>query len=101
MDYIIVITSDPDKNSDFEQGLEIAMTLSDLELKCSVSIEGDFLSKIENCSKDSVYLKKLKQLELFDIPLISARAIPFSYCTVKDVCDIRQIYKCALTIICF
>lgn len=101
MDYIIVISTDPEKNSDYEQGLEIAMTLSEIGINCCVCLEGDFLRKLEDSFEDIIYLKKLKQLELFDIPLISPRSIPYSYCTVKKEEEIRELYGIVLTVICF
>ena len=101
MDYIIVISSDPTDSFDYEQGLEVAMTLTDLEQPCAVCLEGEFLDKVANSRGDEVFVKKLKQLELFGIELFSPIKPNLSFCSVKTYSELFEIYKNVKVVISF
>lgn len=71
---VITLESDPLKVSFYEQGLDIAMTLVDLEQDVKVVILGAFAQACAMADESAVFRKKLLQLELFDIECISAAA---------------------------
>lgn len=73
--YLIVISSNPNNSSSYEQGLEIAMTTADFEKEIAVLLEGDFEEQCE-VSDLTVFKKKLKQLSLFDIDIFSSKKLP-------------------------
>lgn len=63
----IVLASSPLNSPFFEDGLEVALTAADLEVETEVVLTGAFLEYVKNTSPDDIVLKKLKQLELYEI----------------------------------
>ncbi|MGN0903233.1 MAG: hypothetical protein ACI4M9_08100 [Succinivibrio sp.] len=64
---LIVLASDPMRSSFYEMGIETSINFSDAGTDVEVVIEGDFLRALKNSDDNSVYLKKLRQLALYDI----------------------------------
>ncbi|MBO6257958.1 MAG: hypothetical protein J6M93_01270 [Succinivibrio sp.] len=69
---VIALESDPLRDVSYEQGLDIAMTLADLEQEVKVVILGAFAAACAKEDAHAVFRKKLLQLDLFDIECISA-----------------------------
>ena len=63
----IVLSSSPLNSPFFEDGLDVALTAADLEVETEVVLTGAFLEYVKNTSPDDIVLKKLKQLELYEI----------------------------------
>ena len=63
----IVLASSPLNSPFFEDGIEVALTAADLEVETEVALTGAFLEYVKNTSPDDIVLKKLKQLELYEI----------------------------------
>ncbi|WP_286035787.1 hypothetical protein [Succinatimonas hippei] len=63
----IVLASSPLNSPFFEDGIEVALTAADLEVETEVVLTGAFLEYVKNTSPDDIVLKKLKQLELYEI----------------------------------
>lgn len=74
----VILSSDPYKSNDYEQGLEVAMNLAEAELPVTVLQCGAFARALVNAPEDAVFKKKLKQLELFEIPVETYPDSPFS-----------------------
>lgn len=69
---VVALESDPYKYNFYEQGLDVAMTLADLEQEIEVVLSGDFANAAAGADNNVIFKKKLLQLELFDIKCISA-----------------------------
>lgn len=63
----IVLASSPLNSPFFEDGIEVALTAADMEVETEVVLTGAFLEYVKNTSPDDIVLKKLKQLELYEI----------------------------------
>ncbi len=66
----ILLASDPYTSQSYEQGIEVALNLAEAGIEVQVVLASDFLRASECMKEDSLILKKLNQLELFDIPVI-------------------------------
>ncbi len=67
----VILASDPYTSQSYEQGIEVALNLAEAGIEVQVVAASDFLRAYEGIKPDCVILKKLNQLELFDIPVIS------------------------------
>ena len=63
----IVLSSSPLNSPFFEDGIEIALTAADMEVETEVVLTGSFLEYVNNAFPEDIVIKKLKQLELYDI----------------------------------
>ncbi len=67
----VILASDPYTSQSYEQGIEVALNLAEAGIEVQVAVASDFQRIYEGMDPESVILKKLNQLELFDIPVIS------------------------------
>ena len=82
----IVLSSSPLNSPFFEDGLEVALTAADLEVETEVVLTGAFLEYVKNTSPDDIVLKKLKQLELYEIePLYEENQVTCSDKRIKQI----------------
>lgn len=65
----ILLASDPYTSQSYEQGIEVALNLAEAGIEVQVVLASDFLRSYECMKEDSLILKKLNQLALFDIPV--------------------------------
>lgn len=73
----VILSSDPYKSGAYEQGLEVAMNLAEAEIPVTVLQCGDFAHAVMRGAADAVFKKKLRQLELFEIPVETYPDKPF------------------------
>ena len=82
----IVLASSPLNSPFFEDGIEVALTAADLEVETEVVLTGAFLEYVKNTSPDDIVLKKLKQLELYEIePLYEENQVTCSDMRIKQI----------------
>lgn len=82
----IVLASSPLNSPFFEDGIEVALTAADLEVETEVVLTGAFLEYVKNTSPDDIVLKKLKQLELYEIePLYEEDQVTCSDPNIKQI----------------
>ncbi|WP_281758290.1 hypothetical protein [Succinatimonas hippei] len=82
----IVLASSPLNSPFFEDGIEVALTAADLEVETEVVLTGAFLEYVKNTSPDDIVLKKLKQLELYEIePLYEEDQVTCSDPQIKQI----------------
>lgn len=63
----IVLSSSPLNSPFFEDGIEVALTAADMEVETEVVLTGSFLEYVKNAFPEDIVIKKLKQLELYEI----------------------------------
>lgn len=63
----VVLSTSPLISPFYEDGIEVALTAADMEVNTEVVLTGDFLAYVNSANSDSLVLKKLKQLELYEI----------------------------------
>ncbi len=78
---IILLQSAPLDSQAYEQGLEIAMSYGDFfeDNNIRVVLSGEFLQALLDSNPQSVFVKKLKQLELFEIATFSVQKTVFDF----------------------
>lgn len=82
----IVLASSPLNSPFFEDGIEVALTAVDLEVETEVVLTGAFLEYVKNTSPDDIVLKKLKQLELYEIePFYEEKQVTCSDRRIKQI----------------
>ena len=67
----VILSSSPFVSQSYEQGIEVALNLAEAEIGVRVLLAGDFARAIKSSKAESIFVKKLKQLELFDIPCLT------------------------------
>ena len=72
---IIFLQSSPRDSQAYEQGLEMAMSYGDFfeDNNIKVIISGAFLQSVLVSNEQDIFIKKLKQLELFEIETFSVK----------------------------
>ena len=82
----IVLASSPLNSPFFEDGIEVALTAADLEVETEGVLTGAFLEYVKNTSPDDIVLKKLKQLELYEIePFYEEKQVTCSDPQIKQI----------------
>lgn len=81
---LVIISSDPEKGYLYEQGIEVALNLSDANIDVAVYVEQDFLKRLDESETD-IYRKKLKQCLLFDIEVYSKESLGIDF--IKEIHD--------------
>lgn len=69
---LVIFASDPIIKSTYEQGIEVALNLAEAEIPVKTVMTGDFYRAYLNSDADSVFRKKIKQLTLFDLELLTS-----------------------------
>ena len=64
---LVVLSSDPLKSDLYEQGIEVTLNLADAEVSVEAYFEGEFLKALKEASNDSIFYKKLKQINLYEV----------------------------------
>ncbi len=64
---LVVLSSDPQKSDLYEQGIEVMLNLADAEVSVEAYFEGDFLRALKEAHNDSIFYKKLKQINLYEV----------------------------------
>ena len=62
---LVVLSSDPLKSDLYEQGIEVTLNLADADVSVEADFEGEFLKALKEASNDSIFYKKLKQINLY------------------------------------
>ncbi len=88
---LVVLNSDPIEDNWWEQGLDIATTIVDLEGSVKVLLQGKMLDSIANMSAEQTVLKKLKQLSLFGIETYSLSPVDNLQVSVIIQPDLEEI----------
>ena len=68
---LVIFALDPVIKSTYEQGIEVALNLAEAEIPVKTVMTGDFFRAYQNADADSVFRKKIKQLALFDLELLT------------------------------
>lgn len=78
---LIILQSDPRLNHDYEQGIELAISYGDLveANDITVLVAGAFLQELVHAHGDEVFVKKLKQLELFEVEAVALEHTPCAF----------------------
>ena len=82
----IVLASSPLNSPFFEDGIEVALTAADMEVKTEVVLTGSFLEYVKNAVPEDIVIKKLKQLEIYEIDPLREEELG----TCQDI-QVRQI----------
>lgn len=64
---LVVLSLDPLKSDLYEQGIEVTLNLADAEVSVEAYFEGEFLKALKEASNDSIFYKKLKQINLYEV----------------------------------
>lgn len=64
---LVVLSSDPLKSDLYVQGIEVTLNLADAEVSVEAYFEGEFLKALKEASNDSIFYKKLKQINLYEV----------------------------------
>lgn len=62
---LIILQSDPLRQTQWEQGLELALAAFDAGIACQLAVTGDFLVRIMQLEKGHPVIRKLRQVELY------------------------------------
>lgn len=78
---IIFLQSSPRDSQAYEQGLEMAMSYGDFfeDNNIKVIISGAFLQSVLVSNEQDIFIKKLKQLELFEIETFSVKKTAYDF----------------------
>ncbi len=78
---IIFLQSSPRDSQAYEQGLEMAMSYGDFfeDNNIKVIISGAFLQSVLVSNEQDIFIKKLKQLELFEIETFSVKNTAYDF----------------------
>lgn len=89
---IILLQSSPKGSQAYEQGLEIAMSYGDFfeDNNIKVVISGEFLQAVLSSNMQDVFIKKLKQLELFEIKTFSLTKTDYSFIATISNQQLRE-----------
>ena len=82
----IVLASSPLSSPFFEDGIEVALTAADMEVATEVVLTGAFLEYVKNAVPEDIVIKKLKQLEIYEIDPLREEELG----TCQDI-QVRQI----------
>lgn len=88
---IVVFSSVPEHSVQFEQGLEVALAAADLELEVKVIIEGACAKALLQVPTETIWVKKMRQLELYAIPCVSAAPISVLTCEQLPYPALREL----------
>lgn len=82
----IVLASSPLNSPFFEDGIEVALTAADMEVETEVVLTEAFLEYVKNALPEDIVIKKLKQLELYDIePLCEEELIACENSQIRQI----------------
>ena len=87
---LIVFSSSPINSDHFEQGIDVALAGADLELEIEILFEGECAEVLSQASVDSVFVKKLSQLQLYKMPCFCAHQLTVLPCTLLAPEKLRE-----------
>lgn len=104
---LIVIASAPAASQRYEHALELAMALNDASLEVVVFIDGEAREALLALASDpeSVFVRKLSQLELMGIPCVMAgtglQVSPLAFINLEDENALRALLCSAVKTVVF
>lgn len=72
---VIILDELPNYSNAYEQGIDLIMAAADYEIESCLMLSDNFANFLKEQANNSIYIKKLKQIELFEIKAYSNIAL--------------------------
>lgn len=90
---VIILSSSPLVSDDYEQGIELTLTATDFNLDYKLIADKYFCNILNTLNSDHQVIKKLKQLELFDLTLLVLEKVDLPFCQIISLKEYQELLE--------